>query len=285
MRSSTSDNAEPFLKRLFFQNSYKEVIRFLLMGMKKRSQRSTNRKPTAQSSADTRSKTKRFLSTDLLILLGAALLLILALTVFFTSRASEQTSYATYIERGTLEDNNRMTNAYGDSSQNSFVRGEDVYVGRENASIILKMYFDVECSYCHLAHRGLTKLIEEYPDELAITYRHFPLRSHTFGRLGALALECAKRQGVYWEYLDSLFSVGTIQEQTFENIAQELSLDMDAFTTCKHNESIGSFVDKQKRTGEARGVQGTPTIFMNDERLLSWRIENLRDDIKTRLSE
>lgn len=254
------------------------------MGMKRRSHTSTNRKPAVQSSKQNQLTAKRFLSNDLLILLGAALLLILALTIFFTSRASDQTSYATYIEQGTLEANNRMTNAYGDTPQPSYVKGEDVYIGSENASIVLKMYFDVECSYCHLAHRGLTRLIEEYPDELAITYRHFPIRSHTFGRPGALALECAKRQGAYWEYFDRLFSVGTIQESTFDDIAQDLSLDMDAFTICQNNESIRSFVDKQKRTGEARGVRGTPTIFMNNERLLSWRIEALRDKINTQLS-
>ncbi len=250
----------------------------------KKSKHTSTRKAATHKDEQHASK-KRFSTTDFLIVLGAALVVILLVMLFFSFQDKNQTSYATYIDRGTTEDNNQETNAYGASVQQTFVEGEDIYVGSENASITLKMYFDVECSYCHLAHRGLTKLIDEYPGDLAITYRHFPISSHQFGRPGAIALECSKRQDVYWEYLDKLFSVGPIHESTFNDIAEDLSLDMEAFETCQKNESIGEFVDKQKRTGEARGVRGTPTIFMNNERLRSWRIENLREDIDIRLSK
>jgi len=49
--------------------------------------------------------------------------------------------------------------------------------GPEDAPITFIEYADFQCPYCSLASQNLQSLLEKYPDDVRIVYRHFPLAS------------------------------------------------------------------------------------------------------------
>ncbi len=96
-------------------------------------------------------------------------------------------------------------------------------------------------------------------------YRHFPI----FGRqseFGALATECGADQGRFWDFHDQFMSgrQSLYSRQGALGLAEELGLDVDAFTTCIDDERHVPSIESGQRLARERGIRGTPTVFVND---------------------
>ena len=85
----------------------------------------------------------------------------------------------------------------------------------------------------------------------------------------AEVVECAAEQGGFWPLHDrfmagdeTLFTEAGLRRQiTFEG------LDFGEFVTCMNDDRMTPLVTASKSEGEARGVAGTPTVFVNDEKV------------------
>ena len=61
---------------------------------------------------------------------------------------------------------------------------------------------------------------------------------------------------------ETLFTEAGLRRQiTFEELSYA------EFVTCMNERRMAPFVNASKAEGEARGVAGTPTVFVNDERV------------------
>lgn len=103
--------------------------------------------------------------------------------------------------------------------------------------------------------------------------REFPLNSiHPSAQKAAEAAVCAGRQDRYWDMSDKLFenqaawSEQLVDEAiaTFKGYAADLGLDAAAFGTCIDSGEAALDVQADLLAGEQAGVQGTPSIFIND---------------------
>jgi len=80
--------------------------------------------------------------------------------------------------------------------------------GNKNASVTIIEYSDFECIFCSRFHETMNKLVSAYNNDVRWVYRHFPIDElHRKARTEALASECAREQGKFWEFTDSVFSV------------------------------------------------------------------------------
>ncbi len=85
----------------------------------------------------------------------------------------------------------------------------------------------------------------------------------------AVIVECAADQGAFWPFHDrfmadddTLFTEpGRNRQATFEG------LDLDQFLPCVENRKTFPIVSASYDEGVRRGVQSTPTIFVNGERV------------------
>jgi len=92
--------------------------------------------------------------------------------------------------------------------------------------------------------------------------------------LAASASECADEQGRFWDYHDVLFShtagrnQGVFTRPKLEQYAADLGLDSTAFNACVDSGRYDDWVRVQTETGRQKGINATPTVFVNGSRIV-----------------
>lgn len=77
--------------------------------------------------------------------------------------------------------------------------------GPEGAPVTILEWSDFQCPFCREAQPVLARLLAEFPEQVRLVFKDFPLRSHELAVPAALAARCASTQGRFWEYHDLLF--------------------------------------------------------------------------------
>lgn len=114
----------------------------------------------------------------------------------------------------------------------------------------------------------LQQVLEENPGKVKLVFMNFPLKMHKMARPAAAAALAADRQGKFWEYHDKLFeNMRALSDAKFQEIAQELELDMEEFGKDIADPTIQQAISKDINSGQQAGVRGTPTIFLNGKRM------------------
>ena len=108
-----------------------------------------------------------------------------------------------------------------------------------------------------------------YSDRVLFIYRDFPLTTvHPNAFNAALAAECAHEQGKFWEYHDKLFvSQHDLSGTTLRRYAASVNLDTRQFNACLSSQKYASEVQADFDAGRAAGVTGTPTWFINGQKV------------------
>ncbi len=143
---------------------------------------------------------------------------------------------------------------------------DDPILGPEDAPITIIEFSDYECPYCRNWHDQVFKqLFEAYPDEIRLVYRDFPLFSiHPNAVPAAEAANCAYEQGSFWEFHDKLFGMELdLSDEAYQQYAQDLNLDMDAFNECVETRRYRDEVQADYTFASELGVRSTPTFFIN----------------------
>jgi protein-disulfide isomerase len=127
-------------------------------------------------------------------------------------------------------------------------------------------------------------VLEKYPQKARLVFKNFPLNNHKLAQPAATAALAAGNQGKFWEYHDRVFeNYNKLNEGLLEQFAQELNLDMERFRNERLNPEITSLINRDLREGSRIGVRGTPTIFVNGNRLGQRSIEAFSAAIENEL--
>ena len=119
-------------------------------------------------------------------------------------------------------------------------------------------------------------MIEKYPSEVKVVFKHFPIRSHRYSEKAARASVAADRQGKFWEFHDKLFdNYKNLNDQKIYEFIRDLKLDREKFEKDWKNPVVDAKVEADQREGAKIGVRGTPTVFVNGRRLRKRNIETL----------
>ncbi len=136
--------------------------------------------------------------------------------------------------------------------------------GPANARVTIVEFADFQCPYCSKASDVVKKVAAEYPGDVRVVFRHFPLANHPLAPRAAEASACANEQGKFWEYHDHLFAnPRELEETALKAHAVTLGLDVKPFVDCLESGRMKALVEKDKKAGEALGVNGTPAFFVN----------------------
>jgi len=136
--------------------------------------------------------------------------------------------------------------------------------GPSSAPVTIVEFSDFQCPYCARVGPTLDQILERYPDQVRIVFRHLPLPFHSEARLAAQASFCAERAGLFWEYHDQLFANQRAMERSqLIDYANLLELDPEDFETCLDSPEAQARVEADLAAAEALGATGTPAFFIN----------------------
>ncbi len=129
-------------------------------------------------------------------------------------------------------------------------------------------FFDFECPYSREGNAEMNAAKTAYGDKVNFVFRNFPLTDiHQNAMLAAIAGECAHAQDKFWLMSDKLFSDSDLGREKIELYATEIGLDTEQFTKCLDGYRGKGAVLKDLLDGQAAGVRGTPTWFINGEKI------------------
>ncbi|MFE1747958.1 DsbA family protein [Coleofasciculus sp. H7-2] len=147
------------------------------------------------------------------------------------------------------------------------VIGESPTTGTESSKVVLIEFSDFQCPYCAQAHDTLKQLIAKHPDEVTLSYKHFPLTPiHPEAMPAAKAAWAADRQGKFWEYHDALFAKQEkLGEELYVEIAQTLNLDLEQFNRDRASVTASAAIGEDIKLAESLGLAGTPFFLIDTE--------------------
>ena len=146
----------------------------------------------------------------------------------------------------------------------------------------------IECIPCKTLADSLQVVVKTYPNDVSVVWKDLPNEStHPLATPAAIAAHCADRQGAFWQYHDELFlQQSYLTEAQFPQMAQNLGLQMDKFTSCYEARETLPMIKKDYEEGLALGLTATPAIYVGDEEVLIGAIttQDLLDLVASNLS-
>lgn len=143
--------------------------------------------------------------------------------------------------------------------------------GSDKATLKIEQFSDFFCPYCKKQAAVFNELREKYPDQIQMTFRHFPLS----GEPGAgsfpmhEASVCSGEQGKFWEFHDYVLVSKT--RVGVDEVVKAIGLKEDDFKSCMQAERGRGPVLEDLKESQARGVNGAPTFFINGEKISGLR--------------
>ncbi len=138
-------------------------------------------------------------------------------------------------------------------------------IGPETARVTIVEFGEYQCPYCGKAYETVLKVLEDYPNDVRLVYRDFPLDFHQSAVPAAVAANCAGDQGKYWEYHDLLMkNQRALAESDLNGHAETVGLDIDTFKGClaSPGDHVAEVLEDLE-DGKRLGVTGTPAFFVN----------------------
>jgi protein-disulfide isomerase len=146
---------------------------------------------------------------------------------------------------------------------------KDHVLGAPDAPVTLVEYLDYECPFCGQAHQVVAQVLDNIGDLVRYVPRNFPLSQiHPHALIAAQAAEAAGAQGMFWPMHSTLFeNQDALDPEALVVYADALGMNVPRFTEELRNGVHLPKIQDDFRSGVRSGVNGTPTFFVNGERL------------------
>jgi protein-disulfide isomerase len=141
--------------------------------------------------------------------------------------------------------------------------------GDSAAPVTIVEFSDFQCGFCARATATVERLLERYPGKVRWVMKHYPLDLHQAAPLAHRAALAAAAQGKFWEMHDAIFAEQrALTRERMLRHASGLSLDRAKFARDMNSARVKSLLERDVAEGRKVGIDGTPTFFINGERLV-----------------
>ncbi|MFD7030051.1 DsbA family protein [Streptomyces sp. NPDC059917] len=146
--------------------------------------------------------------------------------------------------------------------------------GPRQSELTVTEFLDFECEACGAVQPTVERLRQEYGDRVTFVVRYFPMPGHRNSRTAAVAVEAAARQDRFEDMYRTMFATqkewGESKDSrahVFRSYAERLGLDMLRYDAAVADPATEDRVRADQRDGMGLAVQGTPTFFLDAERV------------------
>jgi len=155
--------------------------------------------------------------------------------------------------------------------------------GAKASKVVVVNFDDLECPFCSRMHQTLfPEILKEYGDEVTFIYKDYPLvEIHPWAIHAAVDANClaAQNNDAYWDFADYIHAnqhevsnekTPGARLEALDRLAllqgQKHSLDTVKLQSCVKAQDE-SAVKASMKEAEAIGVEATPTLFINGEKV------------------
>lgn len=148
---------------------------------------------------------------------------------------------------------------------------------QENYQFTIVVFSDFFCPACRAVEPRLVALVEKYPQQVRLVFRHFPLLNlHPQAMVVAQVAEAATQQGKFWPVHDVLFAsqsqLNDLSRTDLLNKIWELlsvagieNLDIALLEQNWDEPEIAQLVQNDLNQARELKLSFTPSIFLNGE--------------------
>lgn len=157
------------------------------------------------------------------------------------------------------------------TSTQSVWRSDAPIRGNANAKVQLVEFGDFQCPACKAMEPAVADILKNYPNDVVLQYRYFPLTQiHKNALNAAVAAEIAKQNGQFWQMHDSLFANQDSWAEmdnptdTFAKLAVLAGVDEGTFRSSYTNrQSALDSINLDQQASTNLNLNGTPSFFIN----------------------
>ncbi len=141
-----------------------------------------------------------------------------------------------------------------------------VYFGNKKAPITIVEYSDFQCGYCARAVGIVKKILKNYPDQVRVLYKHFPVTGSPQSVPSAKYYEAIGRQDTKkaQEFHDQVFAkqreVRSGGEKFLKGLVKQLKVDSVQLE--KDLKQVADIVDNDRKEAVKFGFSGTPGFLV-----------------------
>ena|SRR3989344_6882683 len=204
------------------------------------------------------------------ILPGAILLaaLIISGTLFYTRGQAGN---------GTAQIGNDRTGLQAGAPVKINVGADDHTLGNKDAKITIVEFADFRCPFCERFYQqSEMQLLRDYVDtgKARFVFKHFAFLGQQ-SIWASEAAECASEQGKFWEFHNWLYDnqapesdLNYYSKTNLVKYAGKIGLDSIQFSACLNLGKYSKRVADDTAEGQKYGVNGTPTTFINGQKIV-----------------
>ena len=152
-------------------------------------------------------------------------------------------------------------------------------------------FLDFECESCRAAFPIVEQLRKDYAGKVTFVVRYFPIPSHFNAERAARAVEAAAAQGRFEQMYQKMYETQrewgeqrVPADERFRGFAEDLGLNLTAWDTAYNDPATLERIKRDVADGEALGVAGTPTFFLNGTKLQPKSAQDLTASIDAALN-
>lgn len=176
----------------------------------------------------------------------------------------------------------------------------DHTLGKSDSKVTVVAYEDFACPHCQEFNVYATKIEDEYKDRVRFVFRDFNLSY--YNSIATLsAAEAAYKMGgddAFWKmnkllFQDTKWTGNAVPTDERKSIFNDYAKQSGIKDTNKFNELLNNYstngiqakIDRDKALGEKAGVTGTPTWFVNGQKVEEVNDSGVRKAIDAALKE
>jgi protein-disulfide isomerase len=148
-------------------------------------------------------------------------------------------------------------------------RGDSPSRGTPGAPIRIIEFSDYQCPYSAKLQDTFTALLDAFPGEIELIYKHNPLSTHPEARGAAMAAIFAQDQGKFWQLHAALFENSQkLSQEELRRHAAAVGIDPAKLDAAFEDAKVKAQLYADSALAAKFGATSTPTYFINGRKLV-----------------
>jgi protein-disulfide isomerase len=172
----------------------------------------------------------------------------------------------------------------------TFVRDYSPTYGADEAKVWIVEFFDPACRACGTFHFFVKDLMTEHPGKLKLVARYAPFQRGSDAMVKIL--EAARRQGLYWEALEVMYSTqsqwashSNPQPQLIWKFLEKTQLDLEKIKRDMKDPKLEKIIMQDLIDAKTLNIRVTPVFFVNGKPLPSFGKKQLQALVEAEIAK